>query len=140
MHGAYAITNKNRMPVDMMQLNLAAGRALVIKQLTLGVPNQLAQDDPRLGVRRYKLTTPLAPGQSTTLAFDLELPTHGFTNEGSNTAVVYNGSFVNGRLLLPSIGYNEQGELERDQDRRKFGLAPKERALDRDDPKGLMVN
>jgi len=54
--------------------------------------------------------------------------------------VVYNGSFVNGRLVLPIIGYNEQAELERDQDRRKFGLAPKERALDRDDPKGLMVN
>jgi len=140
MRGAYAITNKNSVPVDVLHLNFATGRALVVKQLTLGVPNQLAEEDPRLGVRRYKLSTPLAPGQGTTLAFDLELPTHGFTNEGSNTAVVYNGSFVNGRLLLPIIGYSVQGELERDQDRRKFGLAPKERALDRDDPKGLMVN
>ena len=140
MRGAYTVTNKNSVPVDVLHLNFALGRALVIRQLALGVPNQLADDNPRLGVRRYKLAAPLAPGQSTTLSFDLELPTHGFTNEGSNTAVVYNGSFVNGRMLLPIIGYSVQGELERDQDRRKFGLAPKERALDRDDPKGLMVN
>lgn len=140
MHGSYTLTNKNAAPVEVVHLNFASGRSVSIKQLEFGVPAQLAVDDLRLGVRRYRLATPLAPGQSTTLAFDLELPTHGFTNEGSNTSVVYNGSFVNGRLLLPIIGYSTNAELERDQDRRKFGLAPKERALDRDDPKGLMIN
>ena len=39
--------------------------------------------------------------------------------------------------MLPLIGYQERGELERDQDRKKFGLAPKERMRDRDDPAGL---
>jgi len=140
MRGSYTLTNRNDAPVTLLHLNFASGSSLVIKRLELGVPNQLVEDNLRGGVRRYKLTEGLAPGASTTLAFDLELPTHGFTNEGSNTAVVYNGSFVNGRLLLPSFGYDAQAELERDQDRRKFGLAPKERMLDRDDPKGLMVN
>jgi hypothetical protein len=140
MRGAYAITNKNDVPVDAVHLNFASGHRVVIRKLEFGVPARLADDDPRIGVRRYKLATPLAPGQSTTLAFDLELPTDGFTNEGSNTAVVYNGSFINGRFLLPSLGYNPHAELERDQDRRKFGLAPKERMLDRDDPKGLTIN
>ncbi|HKX43967.1 MAG TPA: hypothetical protein VJO99_22600, partial [Burkholderiaceae bacterium] len=140
VRGAYAITNRNEVPVQTVHLNFVARRALVIHKLEFGVPATLADDDPNVGVRRYKLAAPLAPGQSTTLAFDLELPTHGFTNEGSNTAVVYNGSFVNGRLLLPSLGYNPHAELERDQDRRKFGLAPKERMLDRDDPKGLRIN
>ena len=140
MRGAYALTNRGDTPVTVLHLNFASGQALVVKKLELGVPNKLVEDDARLGVRRYQLEQPLAPGASTTLAFDLELPTHGFSNEGSNTAVVYNGSFVNGRLLLPSLGYDPHVELERDQDRRKFGLAPKERMLDRDDPKGLMVN
>lgn len=140
MLGAYTLTNKNTEPVEWLQLNFTSGRAVQVRRLELGVPARLEVDDPRVGVRRYRLATPLAAGQSTTLDFDLELPTHGFANEGSNTAVVYNGSFVNGRLLLPILGYSANAELERDQDRRKFGLAPKERALDRDDPKGLMIN
>ena len=140
MRGSFTLTNRNPVPVSTLQLNFGAGSSLVIRRLELGVPATLVDDNLRIGVRRYQLAEPLAPGATTTLAFDLELPTHGFTNEGSNTAVVYNGSFVNGRLLLPSLGYDTQGELERDQDRRKFGLAPKERLRDRDDPAGLMVN
>ena len=140
MHGSYTLTNREQAPVTLVHLNFAAGRALVIKRLEFGVPSSLVEDNARIGVRRYRLAEPLAPGASTTLAFDLELPTHGFTNDGSNTAVVYNGSFVNGRLLLPSLAYDAHAELARDQDRRKFGLAPKERMLDRDDPQGLRVN
>ncbi len=140
MRGAFALTNRGDAPISVLHLNFAAGRALVIKRLELGVPARLIDYNTRLGVRRYQLDWPLAPGASTTLAFDLDLPTRGFTNEGSNTAVVYNGSFVNARQVLPSLGYEERAELERDQDRRKHGLAPKERMRDRDDPSGLMVS
>ena len=140
MRGRYALENKTGKPITTVQLGLAQARDLTIRQFELGVPARLAEDDLPLGVRTYALAAPLAPGATTTLAFDLELPTHGFMNEGSNTAVVYNGTFINGRLLLPMIGYQEQAELERDQDRKKFGLAPKERARDRDDPAGLQVN
>ena len=140
MRGSYTLENKGEQPVGVLHLNFASGATLLVKALELGVPSRLVEDNKRLGVRRYRLERPLGPGASTTLAFDLELPTHGFTNEGSNTAVVYNGSFVNGRLLLPSLGYDPHAELERDQDRRKFGLKPKERLRDRDDPKGLMTN
>ncbi len=140
VRGSYTLTNRGAAPVTVLQLNFAAGQSLVIRRLELGVANRLAEDNAVLGVRRYQLESPLAPGASTTLAFDLELPTHGFKNEGSNTSVVYNGSFVNGRLVLPGLGDNADTELERDHDRRKFGLAPKERLRDRDDPQGLMVN
>ena len=76
-------------------------------------------------MRRYAIEPPPAAGATTTLGFDLELPTHGFTNEESNSDVVYNGTFINGRARLPLIGYQESVELERDQDRKKFGLAAK---------------
>lgn len=140
MRGHYALVNKGDRPIDVVQLNLPSGSTEVVHALDFAAPAKLVEDNRRLGVRRYRLAQPLAPGAATTLAFDLELPTHGYTNEGSNTAVVGNGSFVNGQLLLPSFGYNAHAELERDQDRRKFGLKPKERLRDRDDPQGLMVN
>ena len=140
MRGHYGLENRSGKPVTTLELAFAAGQDIVVHRLELGVPAKLVTDDETVGVRRFALDTPLAPGATTTLTFDLELPTHGFTNEGSNTAVVYNGTFLNGRAVLPSVGYQERGELERDQDRKKFGLAPKERMLDRDDPVGLQTN
>jgi ABC-2 type transport system permease protein len=140
MKGSYALENKSAQPVSRLLLAFAPAARLVVHQLDIGVPSRLEKDDVDLGVRLYRLDPPLPPGARTTLAFDVELPTRGFRNEGSNTSVVYNGSFVNGREMLPLIGYQDRGELERDQDRKKFGLAPKERMRDRDDPAGLAVN
>jgi ABC-2 type transport system permease protein len=140
MNGVYALENRSGRPVGRLLLAFAPAQRLVVHRLDLGVPSRLEKDDAQLGVRIYRIEPPLAPGAKTELAFDLELPTHGFTNEGSNTAVVYNGSFINGQAMLPMIGYQERGELERDLDRRKFGLAPKERMRDRDDPAGLAEN
>jgi ABC-2 type transport system permease protein len=68
------------------------------------------------------------------------VPTLGFTNSGSTTDVVYNGSFVNGQMVLPFVGYQERAELVTDRDRKQFGLAPKERMRDRDDPRGRAEN
>ena len=80
------------------------------------------------------------PEATLALDFDLEIPTQGFTNAMSTTDVVYNGSFINGQAVLPVVGYDERGELVTDRDRKKFGLAPKERMRPRDDPVGLQRN
>jgi hypothetical protein len=140
MRGHYALENKSGKPVTTLELGFLLGQDVVVHQLELGVAATLVDDSMALGVKRYALASPLPPGATTTLTFDLELPTHGFLNEGSNTAIVYNGTFLNGRLMLPTIGYQERGELERDQDRKKFGLAPKERMADRDNAAALQAN
>ncbi len=114
---------------------------LVVHQLDIGVPSRLEKDDVELGVRAL----PARPAAARRARRRRSPSTSSCrrtasANEGSNTAVVYNGSFINGRAMLPLIGYQDRGELERDQDRKKFGLAPKERMRDRDDPAGLQVN
>ncbi len=139
MAGSYRLKNKNEQPVTEVWLGFAE-EDLIFHRLEFDVPVVLADDNKEIGVKWYRLQTPLAPGAEATLNFDLELATHGFTSSGSNTQVVYNGSFINGRSLLPVIGYQENMELARDQDRKKFGLAPKERMRDRDDPEGLKSN
>lgn len=140
MRGSYTLQNRSGVPVSTLNLVMPPDPTLKVHKMELAVPSSLVEDDQRLFVRRYALTPPLPPGAETRLTFDIELTTPGFTNEGSNTAVVYNGTFLNGRAMLPSLGYVEAGELERDQDRRKFGLEPKERMRDRDDPAGLQRN
>jgi hypothetical protein len=138
--GSYTLVNKTATPVGTLFLNFELADRITIHSLELGVPAKLIDDNLRVGVRRYALDKPLAPGESTTLTFDLEHAPKGFSNEGSDTWMVYNGSFVHNSRILPLIGYRADAELARDQDRRKFGLTPKERLRDRDDPKGLQVN
>jgi ABC-2 type transport system permease protein len=140
MTGTYQLVNKNSVPVESVQLGFAAGRELIYDKLEFGVPAQLIENNEAMGLRRYKLDSPLAPNAETTLTFDLTLPTRGFKNGPLNTSVVENGSFINSVQMLPFIGYQERGELVRDQDRKKHDLKPKERKLDRDDPEGLKTN
>jgi hypothetical protein len=140
MQGQYGLENRSGKPVDVVHLLFFQGERLSIHRLEFGVPATLETDDMPIGIRSYRLAAPLAPGATTTLAFDVEVPTRGFANAGSTTDVVYNGSFVNGTTVLPVIGYQERGELATDRDRKKFGLAPKERMRDRDDAAGLAEN
>ena len=135
MVGTFRLKNKNDTPVSQVWLGFVQND-LTFHRMEFDVPAELAEDDKKIGVRHYRLKTPLAPGAEMTLNFDVEMLTRGFTNSGSNTQVVYNGSFINGRIL-PSIGYQENFEVARDQDRKKHGLPPKERMRDRDDAEGL---
>jgi hypothetical protein len=138
--GSYTLVNKNTVPVEEVLLNLYQGKAQVVHKLDFAQKAQLVEESATGEVRRYKFDSPLEPGATTTLAFDLESPTPGFLNEGSNTHVVYNGSFINNMEFLPLIGYQPDAELDRDQDRKKFGLAPRERMPDRDDVKAQATN
>ncbi len=140
MKGRYTLENRSGAPIGAIHLLFFQGDRRKIHTLEFATPAELATDDLRIGVRSYRLATPMAPGATTELTFDLEAPAAGFMNSGSVTDVVYNGSFVNGQTVLPIVGYQERGELTTDRDRKKFGLAPKERMRDRDDPAGLAEN
>src|SRR5205814_1032155 len=61
-----------------------------------------------------------------------DYPAHGFTNAGAGKTVVDNGTFVNSGML-PVLGYQDRMELTEDRERKKHGLAPKERMPDLDD-------
>jgi hypothetical protein len=140
MRGTYGLENRSGRPVETVHLGFFSGDAVQVHELAFGVPASLAVDDMGIGVRSYKLAQPLAPGARTELRFDLEIAQRGFRNSGAFTDVVGNGTFVNGLTVLPAIGYQERGELVTDRDRKKFGLAPKERMRTRDDPVGLSQN
>ncbi len=140
MRGQYTLLNKTDKPIDTVHLLFVSGEETQVTKLEFGVPSTLVVDDLQHSLRSYKLATPLAPGESTQLTFDLATGGKGFTNTGAFTAVENNGSFVNGRLLLPSIGYEPNGEITADRERKKFGLPAAERMRDRDDPAGLMEN
>ncbi len=68
MRGAEQIKNETAAPIDLIYLTVDRNFTSSIQ-----LPGaQLAQNDKRLGYQRFKLTTPLAPGKSVTLSFDVE--------------------------------------------------------------------
>lgn len=130
VRGRYVLTNKTAVPVDSVHVLLP--REVEIRALAFDSPHRRVLADEEHGYYVYALDAPLAPGDSLGLAFDLAYVTRGFPNSGSNTQLVYNGTFFNS-YLMPRIGYDAGNELSDDDTRRKHGLAPKERMAALDD-------
>jgi ABC-2 type transport system permease protein len=122
--GTYRLVNKTAVPIPAIHVLLNSTAEL--KTLEFTPAATLQAEDKVQGYRIYQLAEPLAPGSALTCRFDLQYERHGFTNDGASTAVVENGTFVNSSLL-PSFGYDSNGELSDDDDRKKEGLPPKER-------------
>ena len=130
LRGVYTLVNKTDVPIPAIHLDLAAD--LDIHQLDLGRPATETLRDSTLGYAIYDLEEPLAPGDSTTLTFDLAIEPRGFTNRTDAGAVVYNGTFLNNGVL-PHIGYQRSGELSDDADREDEGLPYRPRTASIDD-------
>ncbi|GAA4032817.1 M1 family aminopeptidase [Hymenobacter glaciei] len=134
--GEFMLVNKHPQPLDSVMVSLPIEHHPQVRSLALGAPGQatLALNDTTFGFRIYRLARPLAPGDSLALTMDLFYQERGFPNAGSNTDIVYNGTFVNNGYL-PGLGYREEAELSGDQDRKNYGLKPKPRMAKVDDLK-----
>ena len=134
--GTLSLVNANAQPVsDVYVLYSRAARDATI---TFSGAAELVKAEPLVRWHHYKLATPMAPGATTELRFDLTYGAQGFRNEGADPMVLANGTFLNPGLsadtsLIPSLGYDENAELTSDSDRKKFGLAPRPRMPDLDD-------
>jgi hypothetical protein len=130
LKGALRLRNKSGEPVP--ELYVGVLETAEIRSLAGSVPMKLVDSRRDLGWMRYTLERPLAPGEEMSLDFDLSYAARGFTNAGSDRTVVDNGTFMNSSLL-PQLGYVEYAELSDDNERKKHGLAPRERMHDIDD-------
>jgi ABC-2 type transport system permease protein len=121
MRGEEQIKNETSSPIDTLHLTL--DRNFTSSIALAGA--QLAQNDQRVGYQIYKLTTPLAPGETRTMKFDVESHPRGFEDSLTMTGVVENGSFLNSGSV-PQIGYQAGNELTDPNDRKRFKLKEKE--------------
>jgi len=125
IRGRYTVRNKEAVAIDSLHLLWAAQ---TMDELELDVPeSEVALDDPDFGYRIYELAEPLAPGDEIEVGFRVAVRTEGFVNSGSNTDLVYNGTFFNSVGYFPHIGYNDAFELTDPVERRRRDLPPVER-------------
>ncbi|HEX2642449.1 MAG TPA: M1 family aminopeptidase [Thermoanaerobaculia bacterium] len=127
--GHYRMKNKTARPIDKIYLNVNPE----VKTKLIFRPHSLEKRDDQLGFLIYRLQQPLRPGEEMDFDFTVEVTHPGFVNSGSDTGVVYNGSFFSNGAYFPSLGYQAGRQLQDRGKRRKYGLQPVDRMPKVDD-------
>jgi ABC-2 type transport system permease protein len=135
--GHYLLANRGGAPLTAIYVSIDPQADL--RSLRFGTASRVTLADRELGFYRHTLAQPLAPGATLALEFEMSYAPNGFFGLGKDTPVVANGTFFN-NTILPHIGYQRDRELADPRDRKRHGLPAQERALPRDDPKGLANN
>jgi len=126
--GYYSLRNKTNKAIDTLFVNLPDWKITKINQLEFSQPADLTYQDKEYGFRIYRLGKPLNPGNEIVLTFDLEARTIGFTESNPKNELAYNGTclFLSGgwgpNEYFPGIGYNRLIEIEKNFERKKYGL------------------
>lgn len=128
--GFYYLKNKHKVPISKIYIGMFEPKD--IKEIKLQAQATKFIDDNDYGFYGYKLVKPMIPGDSIRMDFTLDHFSHGFSEEGSPTDIVENGTFFNSDAL-PYIGYNDNVEIADNSTRKKYSLAPKPRMASIDD-------
>ncbi|HZY81353.1 MAG TPA: M1 family aminopeptidase [Cyclobacteriaceae bacterium] len=133
--GYYYLKNNDSVPIGQVEVQHISSPSYSLNNVSFGILNATpSKQNPKLGYSIYDLSTPLLPGDSVRMSFDIDFTQEGFKGKGINTDLVYNGTFF-GNSYFPTIGYDRSRELKSDDERKKFDLDPRtvfgKRAADR---------
>ena len=123
--GYYVLRNKTKVPIDTVHLRV--DRDIAVRRLSFDRPSTVVLADSAHEYYLRRLATPLAPGDSLRLTFDLARDVRGFGNSVDNTELASNGTFLENSSFMPGIGYESRVELSDDDDRKKEKLPPVQR-------------
>lgn len=119
--GTYLLQNKTTTPID--SIHILMSEDIKVRNMSVSRAFTQAYLDSTISYRILKLAQPLQPGDTTTLAFTIDMVTRGFQHNFTGLSTpLYNGTFVNNRSFLPMIGYASEFELAGNADRKKHGL------------------
>ena len=120
--GSFRLENSTAQAVDTLHVATSTGVGVETRRLDFDRPARPVVSDAILGHRIYKLETPLRPGESMQLRYEVRLAPRGFGNGGANESVAANGSWLIALAYVPSIGYQPVRELRAAGDRLTQGL------------------
>ncbi|MFH0902816.1 MAG: ABC transporter permease [Pseudomonadota bacterium] len=131
IRGSYRLENKSAETISTVYVRLPA--VATIYRLAIGQTDKPLADR-RLGFHTFTLAEPIPVAGSASLELDIEYAARGFENSQGSPTIVANGTFFDPSFAgIPRLGYDPGGELEDDDERRKYGLAPRARAADVND-------
>lgn len=119
--GVYVIENRAAEP--LREVHLRFPRELKMRSLIVGGARPERTFD-EFNYRIFTFDSPMRPGERRTIAFTSTLEQRGFRNGRGLTEVARNGTFLNDRMIAPSLGV-DRNDLLRDRSvRRRNGLPP----------------
>lgn len=140
MEGTFVLVNKTDERIDSLHLNWGGSSYFHydLDQISIeGKELKMGREFKEFDYQIFALNQPLMPRDTVSLILKVKRYYKGFPNEGTGANIVYNGTFLNNNFF-PSFGYNPQGELTGDLDRKKYDLPDKEYSLpDQNDDWGL---
>lgn len=134
VRGTYALANKTGATIETIHVATAQG---IETRISFDRPANPELADDKLGHRIYALETPLRPGDSLRLEFEVRFDPQGFPPYDIDASVAANGT-VFGTEWLPKIGYQRVRELQGAAERREHGLPARPEITPLDDPAALM--
>jgi ABC-type transport system involved in multi-copper enzyme maturation permease subunit len=137
--GYHYLKNKTAQPIKDIHIQHFNDNQLIVNHLTFEREATIKESHSDFRYYVYELNNSLQPGDSIKMDFKVSFITNGFQQGGSNTDVVFNGTFFNNGYF-PQLGYNEGYEIGDDDERRRRKLPARERMLARDHPRGHMMN
>ena len=117
MKGKQDLLNKSEQPINTIALTITPNLQTSIN--IVGAQRETV--DERLDVWVYKFDTPLLPGKSVQMDYEVKVVSKGIENSVSNIEINQNGTFFNNGLA-PSIGYASGRELTDPKTRTKHSL------------------
>lgn len=121
VRGAYVLRNQSTQAQRDIHVSIPEKARLTSLALP---PHDIVVRDTVRGYSIYRLHTPLEPGDTVVLDFDVAMGTQGFVNHDVNVSVVGNGTHFTKRDVFPVIGYDAHREIADADARRDQGLAP----------------
>ena len=123
--GTFFLKNVATTAIDSVYINLST-HGVTFQKFTINGDSVKIMDD-YFGMFAAKLHQPLQPGDSIPLVFKYNFEERGFDNGGNDPIIADNGTFINNKQILPSIGYNDNQELSDKDKRKKYKLPVKQR-------------
>ena len=120
IRGTFTLVNDRTTPISVV--HVAPQPMVRTTEIRFDRPVTAKVIDARLSHHIYELTTPLAPGETTRLDFQVTLESAGFANDGIDSSIVANGTALAGDAWLPAVGYQPGRELQAAVARQAHGL------------------
>ncbi len=119
-HGVFRMQNRTGQPLREVHLRFAQDVKVVSLSVEGARPKQTFD---RFNYRIFAFDTPLSPGETRSLSFEVERGQRGFRNDDNGWTRVYdNGTFLDSGDITPSLGIGREGLLQDRAIRRKHGL------------------
>lgn len=135
--GYFLLENKSNQPINEVHVQLNPNKQYKVETLQFEGGSTITESFEDFAYYIHQLNMPLQPGDTVKMSFKQTFTTEGFVESGSNTNIVYNGTFFNSNEF-PTLGYNSGAEIFDDNDRKDYDLPPKQRLTERDDERELV--